>query len=174
MTGTNGRRINPGCQRANGLAKVAYNDRHIDRANSRVVFWRLLRLVVQHLSSASRTYSASRRLKPEPQPPCRRLRHLRRAPEMKARPRSQRHKLKQTLWRLHLPYRLARRTPMSPCPSSTLPALSERVMRSSPAGLRRARLWNCCATASAMIERSQINQDNSSWFLPGFLLGTTS
>src|ERR1035441_10258418 len=99
--------------------------------------WRLLRHVVQRLSSASRTYGASRRLKPEPQPPRRRFRRLHRALEMKARPRSQRHKLKQTPWRLHLPYRPARRTPMSPCPSSTLPALSERVTRSLPAGLDR-------------------------------------
>ena len=35
-------------------------------------------------------------------------------------------------------------------------------------------IWNCCAMASAMIERSQINPDNSSWSLPGFPLGTTS
>src|SRR5260370_24768984 len=46
---------------------------------------------------------------------------------MRAPPRPQRHKLKQTPRRLHLPYRPARRTPMSPCPSSTLPALSEQV-----------------------------------------------
>src|SRR3981081_3584652 len=33
-------------------------------------------------------------------------------------------------------YRPTRWTPISPCPFSTLPALSERVTRSSPAGLR--------------------------------------
>src|SRR5712691_11136144 len=85
---------------------------------------------------------------------------------MRARPRSQLHKLTQTPWRLHLPYRPARRTPMSPYPSSTLPALSERVTRSLPAGLRQARSWNCCEMGSALIERSQINPDNSSWSLP--------
>jgi hypothetical protein len=87
---------------------------------------------------------------------------------MRARPRSQRHKLMQTPWRPHLPYRPARWAPMSPY--STLPELSERVTRSLPAG-RQARSWNCCATASAMIERSQINPDNSSWSLSGFSLG---
>ena len=34
--------------------------------------------------------------------------------------------------------------------------------------------WNCCATASSMIEWSQINPDNSSWSLPSFLLGIMS
>jgi hypothetical protein len=105
---------------------------------------------------------------PPLRPPRRLFRPLRPAIETKARLRSQRQKLKQTPWRLYLPYRRARRTPMSPCPSSTLPALSKRVTPSSPAGLRRAPSWNCCATARAMIERSQIKPDNSSWFLPGF------
>jgi hypothetical protein len=63
-------------------------------------------------------------LKPEPQPPRRRLRRLHRALQMKVRPRSQRHKLKQTPWRPHLLYLPAHRPPMSPCPFSTLPALS--------------------------------------------------
>jgi hypothetical protein len=40
--------------------------------------------------------------------------------------------------------------------------------RSSRVGLRQARSWNCCATASALIKRSQINPDNSSCSLPGF------
>lgn len=56
-----------------------------------------LRLAVQPLSSASRTYSASRRLKPEPRPPRRRFSLLHRAIKTKARLRSQRQKLKQTL-----------------------------------------------------------------------------
>ena len=42
----------------------------------------------------------------------------------------------------------------------------------SPARLRQALLWNCCATARSLIEPSQINPDNSSWSLPGFLLET--
>ncbi len=162
MTGTNQRRVNPGgADEPTIWPRVAYFDWHIDRSNSRAV------------SGACCGMRCST-LKPEPQPPRRRFRRLHRALEMRARPRSQRHKLKQTPWRLHLPYRPARRTPMSPCPSSTLPALSERVTRSLPAGLRQARSWNYCATASAMIERSQISPDNSSWSLPGFPLGTTS
>jgi hypothetical protein len=59
-------------------------------------------------------------------------------------------------------------------PAFDIPALSERVTRSSPAGPRQARLWSCCATATSMIERSQIHLDNSSWSLPAYLLGITS
>ena len=174
MTGTNQRRVNPG---------VLTSQRSSQR--SRIMTATSIgRIVVPSLALVAACgaalvfglthVGASRRLKPEPQPPRRRFRRPHRALGMKARARSQRHKLKQTPWRLHLLYRPARRTPMSPCPSSTLPALSERVTRSLPAGLRQARSWNCCATASAMIERSQINPDNSSWSLPGFPLGITS
>jgi hypothetical protein len=53
-------------------------------------------------------------------------------------------------------------------------ALSERVTRSSPARLRQARLWSCCATATSMIERSQVHPDNSSWSLLAYLLEITS
>ena len=60
---------------------------------------------------------------------------------------------------------------MRPCPPSTLRASSKRATRSSRAGLRQARSWNCCATASAMIAWSPINPGNSSWSRPGFPLG---
>jgi len=73
------------------------------------------------------------------------------------------------------PVRTARQTPaMGSCPYSTLPELSQRVTRLSPAGLGQARSWNYCATVSSMIERWQIILDNSSWSLPGFPLGNMS
>jgi hypothetical protein len=93
---------------------------------------------------------------------------------MRARLRSQGHKLKQTPWQLSLPYRHARQSSMIPFQFSTLPALSERATLSSLAGLRQARLWNCWEAASALIEWSQIHLDNSSWSLPAYPLETTS
>jgi hypothetical protein len=42
---------------------------------------------------------------------------------------------------------------------TTLRSLGQRVTQLSLARLRQAPLWNCCATASLMIERSQINSD---------------
>ena len=58
--------------------------------------------------------------------------------------------------------------------ASIFHSLGRPVTRLSPAGLRQALLWNCCATASSMIEWSQITPDNSSWSLPDFLLGIMS
>jgi hypothetical protein len=70
-------------------------------------------------------------------------------------------------------------SPRSPDTDESVPVFDiapiERTGDAVIAGrLRQARSWNCCATASPMIERSQINPDNSSWSFPGFPLGTTS
>jgi hypothetical protein len=70
-------------------------------------------------------------------------------------------------------FRPARRTAaMKSCRPSTLRSLGQRVTQLSLARPRQAPLWNCCATASLMSERSQINSDTSSWSLPGLPLGT--
>ena len=79
-------------------------------------------------------------------------------------------------WQMqHLPFcpvRQAAATGLSR--PSTFHSLGELVTRLSPARLRQALLWNCCATAISLIEPSQINPDNLSWSFPGFLLETMS
>jgi len=52
--------------------------------------------------------------------------------------------------------------------------IERRATQSSLAGQPRARLWNCCETASVLMERPQIDLDNSLWSLPACLLGITS
>jgi len=116
----------------------------------------LLQLALQHLFSPFRGYGTRSRLKPEPQSLRLRLHRALRQPQ-------------------HLPFRRASRAAaMGSSRPSTFHSLGEMVTRLSPARLRQALLWNCCATANPMIERSQINPDNSSWSLLGFLLETTS
>lgn len=74
----------------------------------------------------------------------------------------------------NLRFRPLRRIPTDPNPPSTLPALSEAVMRSLPAERRLARLLNCCEMASVLTKRSRTSLASSSWSLRTCLLEITS